>query len=63
MIYNVLNKVTTLATNNDFEAEVKDAKETYFGRTGPVNEDDQTFETRMALFLEWYLFDRPFETI
>jgi hypothetical protein len=36
-----------------------EAKADYFQRTGEVFEDDKVFETRMALFLDYYLFDRP----
>lgn len=39
-------------------AEVVAAKSHYFKRTGEVFEDDEAFEQRMALFFEWFLFDR-----
>ena len=58
MIYELLGKVMDFATSPEYEEEVKQAKEEFFGRTGQVYEDDEAFETRMTLFLEWYLFDR-----
>ncbi len=40
-------------------AELESARKEYFGVTGEVYEDDPSFETRMILFLEWYVLDRP----
>ena len=58
MIYEVLTKLTEVSTQGEFEAGLKRAHEEYFGKTGAIFEDDQSFEMRMAIFLEWYVFDR-----
>lgn len=58
-VYDVLNRIIAVATKGDLEAEVRQANGEFFARSGQVKEDDMTFEARMSLFLEWYLFDRP----
>lgn len=39
--------------------EVRKARREFQDLTGKVEEDDPWFEQRMALFLEWYVLDRP----
>lgn len=44
---------------DDRKEEVLAARKAFFERTGEIFEDDRQFESRMASFLEWFLFDRP----
>jgi hypothetical protein len=37
--------------------QILEAKKTYQKETGEIYEDDKSYNSRMALFLEWYLFD------
>ena len=37
--------------------QILEAKKAYQKETGEIYEDDNSYNTRMALFLEWYLFD------
>ncbi len=37
--------------------KIMEAKEEYQKTTGKIYEDDKSYDTRMALFLEWYLLD------
>jgi len=37
--------------------KILEAKKQYQKETGEIFEDDKSFNTRMGLFLEWYLFD------
>ena len=38
--------------------EILDAKRDYQKLAGEIYEDDKSYEARMGLFLEWYMFDR-----
>ena len=62
LLYDAVSKFSQSATKAEFEAEVKKANAEYFGLTGQVYEEDRSFEARMGLFLEWYLFDRLLES-
>ena len=37
--------------------QILEAKKAYQKETGEIYEDDDSYNSRMALFLEWYLFD------
>jgi len=37
--------------------QILEAKKAYQKETGEIYEDDNSYDSRMALFLEWYLFD------
>ena len=39
------------------EEQILAAKQTYQLETGTLYEDDKSYNSRMALFLEWYLCD------
>ncbi len=54
-----LQKLADWATGTRFSEEVEAARSEYFRLTGLVNEEDHSFESRMAGLLEYYLFDRP----
>jgi hypothetical protein len=53
-----LEQLTAFATGEPFQDEVLAAQAEYFAHTGEVFDDDRSFESRMAAFLEFYLFDR-----
>lgn len=63
MLYDVVGKLSDLASRPEFEGEVRKANEEYFAMTGQIFEEDRDFETRMSLFLEWYLYDRLLSTL
>ena len=60
MFQQYFNRIVEYATGEDFP-EVEKAKRDYFKITGEVNEDDESFEIRLAGFLDWYIFDRPLD--
>ncbi len=45
-------------TTGDYYKEVFQAKQEYFEKAGVVYEDDDEFENRMCIFMDWYIFDR-----
>lgn len=53
-----LDRVVAFASTDDRKQDLVAAKAEYFRLTGEVHEDDKSFETRMASFLDWYVFDR-----
>ncbi len=57
MYHGQYEKLTELATGPARQDDVLRAKADYFAHTGEVFEDDRSFESRMASFLEYYLFD------
>ncbi|RMG15376.1 MAG: hypothetical protein D6729_12515 [Deltaproteobacteria bacterium] len=57
-----LQRLADWATGEAFRAEVEAARSEFFTRTGQVHEEDQSFESRMAGLLEYYLFDRPLDS-
>jgi hypothetical protein len=54
-----LDKIVRALTKERYASELEPAREAYRGATGEVYEDDASFEMRMILFLEWFIFDRP----
>src|SRR3990167_7245540 len=58
MIENYLQPVIEEYTRGNYFAEIQQAREEFFSKTGHVNEDAPFFESRMALFFDWYIFDR-----
>lgn len=63
MIQPQLDKVAAWATGPERQEEILRAREEFRLRTGEFHEEDRTFEARMALFLEYFLFDRPLEDL
>ncbi len=57
MFHGQYEQLTAFASGPSFEEALLRAKADYFARTGEVFEDDRSFESRMASFLEYYLFD------
>lgn len=53
-----LDQVVAFASTEDRKPDLVAAKAEYVRLTGEVHEDDKSFETRMASFLDWYVFDR-----
>ncbi len=45
-------------TTGEYYREVFNAKNEYFEKAGVIYEDDEEFEQRMSIFMDWYLFDR-----
>jgi hypothetical protein len=57
-----LDRVSDWATSDAFREELARARKDFFTRTGgEVFEDDKSVDSRLATFLDWYLFDRPLE--
>lgn len=61
MIESYSQKVLEEYTQGKYFGEVQRAREEFFSKTGQINEDDKSFESRMTLFLDWYIFDRKLE--
>lgn len=53
-----LDPVIEMFTTGDFYKEVFNAKKEYFDLAGVIYEDDEEFENRMCIFMDWYIFDR-----
>ena len=49
----LIQKITQNQDSND----ILEARKEYQKLAGEIYEDDRTYETRMGLFLEWYIFD------
>ncbi|QPJ66005.1 MAG: hypothetical protein G3M78_11610 [Candidatus Nitrohelix vancouverensis] len=58
MPWNYLEKIINDGTQEPYSKDLVEAKSEYHKTAGEIYEDDKAYETRMALFLEWYLFDR-----
>jgi DNA repair exonuclease SbcCD ATPase subunit len=59
MIREQINQlIEAISTNQDPE-ELFQAKKEYQKISGQIFEDDKSYESRMGLFLEWFVFDRP----
>jgi hypothetical protein len=54
-----LDKIVRSLTKERHATELEPARQEYQAATGEVYEDDPSFEMRMILFLEWFIFDRP----
>ena len=58
MLKENLNQLIDIATRNKKSKDVIDARKEYQMIAGDIYEDDKSYENRIALFLEWYVFDR-----
>ena len=58
MYQKYLDPVIEMFTTGDYYKEVFQAKQEYFEKAGVVYEDDDEFENRMCIFMDWYIFDR-----
>ena len=58
MLKESLNQLIDIATSADYSKNIIDARKEYQSIAGNIYEDDKSYENRMSLFLEWYIFDR-----
>ncbi len=58
MLQDSVEKVIEFAAGPYCADEIKDAKAEYSEILGNIFSDDESFDSRMASFLEWYVFDR-----
>jgi hypothetical protein len=57
MLKEHLEQLFEFIAHNIPEEQIMQAKKEYQKMTGEIYEDDRSYNTRMALFLEWYLLD------
>jgi len=57
MLHIFLEQLFEFAAKTIPEEQILAAKQTYQMETGTLYEDDKSYNSRMALFLEWYLFN------
>ena len=57
MVRNLLEQLFEFVAKSISSEKIYEAKKSYQKKTGEIYEDDKSYNTRMALFLEWYLFD------
>tara|TARA_B100000686_G_scaffold71016_1_gene76777 strand:+ start:244 stop:1119 length:876 start_codon:yes stop_codon:yes gene_type:complete len=57
MVRNYLEQLFEFAAKSIPSEQIFEAKKSYQKETGEIYEDDKSYNTRMTLFLEWYLFD------
>ena len=58
MIKESLDKLIKIATSDLFSEYILEARNEHKANTGNVFEDDKTYESKMGLFLDWYIFSR-----
>jgi len=56
-----LDKLLAWASAPERQSELVTAKAAFSERTGEAHEEDRSFEARLALFVEHYLFDRDMD--
>jgi hypothetical protein len=60
LVHALIDRLALTYGQEPHQAEIAQARETYFTQAGKVFEDDgDLFERRVAAFLEWYLCERP----
>jgi hypothetical protein len=57
MLREILEQLFEFAAKTFPSNQILEAKKAYQKETGEIYEDDNSYNSRMALFLEWYLFD------
>ena len=57
MLQEILEQLFEFAAKSIPDKQILAAKKTYQMETGLLYEDDKSYNLRMALFLEWYLFN------
>ena len=57
MLQEILEQLYEFAAKSIPDKQILAAKKTYQMETGTLYEDDKSYNSRMALFLEWYLFN------
>ncbi len=58
MIKDSLEHLIKIVTNDPSSKDLLAARKEYQKYTGDIFEDDKSYENQMALFLEWYIFER-----
>ena len=58
MIKDSIEYLIKIATNPPYSNNLLAARQEYQKYAGDIFDDDKSYENRMALFLEWYIFDR-----
>ena len=53
-----LDPVIEEFTTGEYYREVYEAKQEFFEKAGIVYDDDQEFDQRMNIFMDWYIFER-----
>lgn len=54
-----IDRLLAWASGPERQAEILEAKAAFFERIGEAHEEDRSFEARLGLFVEHFLFDRP----
>jgi hypothetical protein len=57
MLREILEQLFEFAAKTIPSYQILEAKKAYQKETGEIYEDDNSYNSRMALFLEWYIFD------
>ena len=57
MVGEILEQLFEFTAKSIPSEKIFEAKRSYQKETGETYEDDKSYDTRMALFLEWFLFD------
>jgi len=58
MLKEILEQVIAMGTSTPYSENIYAARKEYQKLSGEIYEDDKSYESRMAMFLEWYVFDR-----
>ena len=58
MIKDSIEYLIKIATNPPYSKNLLAARQEYQKYAGDIYDDDKSYENQMALFLEWYIFDR-----
>ncbi|MCL0045546.1 hypothetical protein M1N16_04870 [Nitrospinaceae bacterium] len=58
MIKDSIEHLIKIATNPPYSNNLLAARQEYQKYAGDIFDDDKSYENQMALFLEWYIFDR-----
>ena len=58
MIKDSIDYLIKIATNSPYSDNLLEARKEYQGFIGDIFEDDKSYENQMALFLEWFIFER-----
>ena len=58
MIKDNIDYLIKIATNPPYSDNLLTARKEYQSFTGDIFEDDKSYESQMALFLEWFIFER-----
>jgi len=58
MIKETLDNLIKIATSDLFSEDILEARNEYSINTGNIYEDDKSYDSKMALFLDWYIFSR-----